>query len=253
MSAQFYVKDAQRKVAQIRQRLVAADLCQDLDSALDVESFATLAGDCSIVSLPALSERSGLEYLSRTYGLNLRDHQPGRLPLAGALCVADGASLRWILVRAEDSARRRRFTVAHELGHLFLEVEPLTHKDTQSALALEVESAESRSVQVFSRCSMIDEAPKAETSRRVPLSNAELLEVKADHFASELLMPYEGIKRLIQKIASNQGIRTAEELHTIVQAVSAQYDVSLAAARRRLEKDLAVVPLGNHPNRDLFT
>lgn len=253
MSAQFYVRETKQKVDAIRRRLIPLGLFQDVDTAIAIEDFASLAGECSIIRLPNLTEQRGLTYLSETFGLRIGDHSPSDTPLAGALCVANNARHRWILVRDEDIPRRQRFTIAHELGHLFLEVESSAHDSGQGSLDIGRAANAAATVRMFSRCTTIDEAPSdINRVRRAPLSDAELPEVKADHFASELLMPYEGVLRVIRQTVGSSGIRTARDLSRVASSIGARFDVSAAAARRRVEKDLAIVPIAEHVNGDLF-
>lgn len=253
MSAQFYVQEAKQKVDAIRRRLMSLGLFQDVNTAIAIEDFASIAGECSIERLPNLTERRGLLFLSDSFGLSIGDHVPSDAPLAGALCVADNASLRWILVRDEDIPRRQRFTIAHELGHFFCEVEPTLLSHEQGELAISSSPSGVTTIRMFNRCSTVGESsPATPRSHRSPLTAAELLEIKADHFASELLMPYEGVRRVIQQFAGSAGIPTARALGAIATAISDRYDVSAAAARRRLEKDLAIVPMDEDPNGDLF-
>lgn len=253
MSAQFYVGESKQKVDAIRRRLISLDLFQDVDTAIAIEEFASIAGECSIVRLPRLTERRGLEYLSEKFGLGIGDYAPSDIPLAGALCVANNARHRWILVREEDIPQRQRFTIAHELGHLFLEVEPQKHDTEQGSLDVGGGGDTAATVRMFSRCATISEAPiEIGRVRRAPLSDAELLEVKADHFASELLMPSDGIRKLLHQTVGSVGISTGRQLAELANTLAARFDVSAAAAKRRLEKDFAIVPSAEHHNRDLF-
>lgn len=253
MSAQFYVKETKRAVDAIRSRLAPLGLFQDDTAAIAIEDFASIAGECRIVRLSDLTEERGLAHLSKAFGVRVGDHTPSPAPLAGALCVADRARLRWILVRAEDIPTRQRFTIAHELGHLFLEVEPSMIDSGQSSLGLEGGADVASTVRMYSRCAAIEEAPpEATRASRHPLSKADLLEVKADHFASELLMPYAGVTRLIREVVGSRGIGSERDIAAITSALAQRYDVSAAAARRRLVKDLGVVAIDDNPNRDLF-
>ena len=253
MSAQFYVKQAEVQVAEVRRRLTSVGLFQDLDVRLNVDEFASLAGDCEIVMVSELTERRGLELLERLHKLEYSDREPTDIPLAGFLCVANRASRRWILVRSEDPPRRQRFTIAHELGHLFLEVEPEFSQSESEGGELGLWFSDGRQVHVVSRCSSTKGLlpPGPGTIKAAPVG-PDLREIKAHHFASELLMPHEGVKRLVRQLVGAGGIRTAGKLDELVRAISQQYDVSIAAARLRAEKDLAIIPIDNHPNGDLF-
>lgn len=254
MSAQFYVAQTKQKVDAIRRRLVDLGLFQDVHTAIAIEDFASMAGECNVIRLPSLTERRGLLYLAETFGLSIGDHSPSDTPLAGALCVADNARHRWILVREEDIPRRQRFTIAHELGHLFLEVESIAHNAEQHSLDIGGEANAVATVRMFSRCATTGEtSSEISQVRRKPLSDAELLEVKADHFASELLMPYDGVIHLVREVGGATGIRDERTLNRLVAALSSLYDVSLAAAERRVKKDFGIVPVHDHPNHDLFS
>lgn len=253
MSAQFYVKEMQQKVAAKWRRIAPLGQRRDVDAATDIEAFATFAGGSLIVRLPDLTQKRGLAHLSETYRLVIGDHVPTDVPLAGALCVADNARHRWILVREDDIPRRQRFTIAHELGHLFLEVEPTLENAGQGSLQIEGQAIADNTVRMFSRCASIDsEESDVTRPQRGSLSQASLLEVKADHFASELLMPYDGITRLLREFAGGRGIVSERDLGAAASAIADRYQVSAAAARRRLVKDLAVVPVDADANGDLF-
>jgi len=65
-------------------------------------------------------------------------------------------------------------------------------------------------------------------------------------------MPYDGLKRFIAAKVGSFEIRTATDSRMLASSVANHYGVSLAAARRRIEKDLAIVPVDGNPNRDLF-
>ena len=156
-------------------------------------------------------------------------------------------------MRSEDPPRRQRFTIAHELGHLFLEVEPEFSQSESEGGELGLWFSDGRQVHVVSRCSSTKGLlpPGPGTIKAAPVG-PDLREIKAHHFASELLMPHEGVKRLVRQLVGAGGIRTAGKLDELVRAISQQYDVSIAAARLRAEKDLAIIPIDNHPNGDLF-
>src|SRR4051794_31514932 len=94
----------------------------DLDNAVNVAEVASVACDCEVVFVSQLSEARVFSILQTQYGVDVGSAPtPTNASLAGALCVATNGFFRWIFVREEDSAERKRFTIAHELGHLFLE------------------------------------------------------------------------------------------------------------------------------------
>jgi Zn-dependent peptidase ImmA (M78 family) len=256
VSARFYVRNAREDLIPLRKRLAELGGVFDADQAADVAQLASVVCDCEVLLINQLSEARVVASLRDNYGVDVSEIATAdNAPLAGALCVANSGAFRWIMVRAEDSRERQRFTIAHELGHLFLEVEPeLQRKAAEVASADLVERA-GPELRVFSRCS-VTESPEADGSpgkvSRSRLSSAALREIKAHHFAAELLMPHEGVQRLISQFGGATGIRTVADRDKLVSAIAARYVVSAAAARRRVEKDFEIVPISNDPNRDLF-
>lgn len=221
---------------------------------IDVEDLASGVCDCQVVVVSQLSEARALQVLSDDFGLDVTGASAvSDAPLAGALCIANAGALRWILVRKEDSDERRRFSIAHELGHLFIEVEPELERMAVRPVANLLPQSEAE-IRIFNRCStthptfaMHDVVPTSKA-----FSKADLREIRAHHFAAELLMPYEGVRRLIGHAGGVRGIRTTFDLNQLVNTVAARYVVSGAAARLRIEKDFGTAPIGGHANVDLF-
>ena len=245
---------AQSAVAPLRRRLLMMQPTIDIDNAVDVKEIASVVCDCEVVFVSQLSEARVFSILATEYGVDIGNSpMPTNAPLAGALCMATNGFFRWIFVRDEDSDERKRFTMAHELGHLFLEAIPELER---SASRLQIHSAFSGTpieLRVFSRCSDTDPSDTSSTRpARSPLSPADLREIHAHHFAAEVLMPYEGVRRLVARQSGTQGVRSHADLEQLVTHVARRYSVSMAAARRRLQKDLGLIPLENDPNGDLF-
>jgi Zn-dependent peptidase ImmA (M78 family) len=251
VSAQFYVKRARSDVTLLRARLRALGLDLETSFPIDIDQIASLAGDCEIVRISDLTENNAIRFLRAEYNLDTTNVAASDSSLAGALCVAEGASLRWILIRSDDSPARQRFSVAHELGHLFVEVES-TVRSPQSSFALITERR--AFLRVFSRCSEASVEPSYSRERQPPaqLSSAALSEIRAHHFAAEVLMPYDDLRTLIKSYVGSRGIRTKIEMQELTGRIVDRYGVSWRAARNRLEKDLAIVPIEDDPNTDLF-
>jgi Zn-dependent peptidase ImmA (M78 family) len=112
-----------------------------------------------------------------------------------------------ILVNESDSSARKRFSIAHELGHFRL------HKD-----------------QVF-----VDRPVRFRDGRSSLGQDRE--EIEANHFASELLMPSPLIWESIAKIEDESSPLEEDELVT---QLSKQFDVSKQAMEYRLA-DLGVL------------
>jgi hypothetical protein len=266
VTAQFYVHRARDAATSVRRRVHALGYDTSLDERLDVEALAVAFLDCELVSLPGLSERVALDYLERTYSVDITDESPSATPLAGSLFVTQTGSHRWIFVDAAESASRQRFTVAHEIGHLVLEAEPELARGRAAGLSLFDQDvggkASAGPLLKFGRCPADVVGPdgdsgagSATTTRPrkppKPLSKDELREIHANHFAAELLMPYEGVRRLIATAVGVTGARTESDVDRIVSLVAARFDVSLAAGRLRVTKDLNIT--GRHDGHgDLF-
>jgi Zn-dependent peptidase ImmA (M78 family) len=73
-------------------------------------------------------------------------------------------------VNSQHHEHRKRFTIAHEIGHYVLHSDEVLHYD-------------SKDVEVFFRSDSI----------------SDLNEIEANHFAAELLMPEERVKHLIEE------------------------------------------------------
>ncbi|CAN5153207.1 hypothetical protein BH09GEM1_BH09GEM1_22690 [soil metagenome] len=254
MSAKHYTTTAHRDVGALGQRLRDFGFAFNVDSMIDVEDIASGVCDCEIVQVSELTEARAIEMLRDEFGVDTSDVAVAcDAPLAGALCVAGDGALRWIFVRKEDSYERRRFSIAHEIGHLIIEVEP----DISNRAALihdTLVTGMDNEVRVFNRCAAIDQPSDLRTStpKAKALSKTDLREIRAHHFAAELLMPFDGVTRLLRACAGATGIRTKADVDQLVRRVADTYVVSGAAARLRIEKDLRVVAINDHSNMDLF-
>jgi Zn-dependent peptidase ImmA (M78 family) len=255
VSAEFYVRRAQADLVPLRRLLPSVGRVFNVDERVDVAELASVVCDCELVVVSQLSEVKVFAILQGEYGVDISDtKQSTDYPLAGALCVSRTDSFRWIFVRAEDRPQRQRFTVAHELGHLFIEalVEVgAAHTILDSAL---VSQSIAKELRLFSRCAVTEAPPDDSKSGRFSraLTSDGLRELRAHHFAAELLMPVDGVRHLIARASNSTGISSTRALNQLVQDVANHYEVSLSAAQRRVEKDLAVVAIENDPNHDLF-
>jgi Zn-dependent peptidase ImmA (M78 family) len=222
---------------------------------IEVDQIASVVCDCEILVVPQLSERTVFRILESEYQVDCSDAVPTTdAALAGALCVATNGSFRWIFVRAEDSPERRRFTVAHELGHLFLDALPELESAAASLSATDMPFSRSAELRIFSRCSETESLAKLPFPRQAQsaLTDNLLKEIRAHHFAAELLMPYESVARFVGKLTRLQDIETEQHRDRLVTVLARHYRVSFAAAKLRVEKDLGITPRQDDPNRDLF-
>ncbi len=153
-----------------------------------LEAFATLAGIESISELTT----DGFE---------------------GMLITNPEKSRGAIMIKAGTSFRRRRFTIAHELGHYLL---PWHRQERFSCKSSDIK----------------DNTDNKSTSK---LSNSSItIETEANSFASELLMPHAEFKRILDEYGSPELIDIAD--------LSDFFDVSFEAVIHRY-KVLTSYPL----------
>jgi len=84
------------------------------------------------------------------------------------------------------------------------------------------------------------------------VSSKNVREWRANFFAAELLMPYDGVRRLLQGFGGGIGFRTDTDLNRFVVSLAETYHVSPISARLRLIKDLKITPRARQSNRELF-
>lgn len=282
--ARWYVNEAERQVNSLRQRLAEIGYVVPTDSAVEVELIAEAYLDCTVFRHSGLNERTALAHLREAWGLNYHVDTTSQRQLAGALYVtADGS--RAIFLAAEDSKARQRFSLAHELGHLLLEAEvDLEPESNLLPTTTTGPTVEGVGVRMYGRCppAVIDWQDSSDGNAATPgarVSSADhsasssgtaaapqtygvptagharsqdIREWRANFFAAELLMPYAGVRRIVQRVSGGLGFRTDEDLNRAVVELAETYAVSVASARLRLVKDLRITPSARDPNRDLF-
>lgn len=290
MSAQFYVHKAKADVTGLRRRLHKYGYTNTLDQSFDIRGVAEAYLGCEIIALPDLSDRAALQYLHKTYEIDISREQQDDRPLAGGLYVTATGLHRWIFLEQHDASSRQRFTIAHELGHLVLEAEP-TFQNLGAAPAFAFGGQTDRAILRFGRCpaGILDTTDTNDNGKRTsphvsnPQSNRrgfvgrvgtsgvqenstasrskisssrwpeeQLREIVANHFAAELLLPYEGVRQIIATTVGPLGVRTSEDLMRLADVLAEVYQVSPQAASMRLTKDLAIIPISEHSNPDLF-
>jgi len=150
------------------------------------------------IELPNLTARVALEFLSRYGATILPDDDRNESPLAGYLYIT--TNFGCIFVNQSDRVTRRRFSVAHELGHYLLHFRPLLDalkrsgelitlyhsdhkkKDANEPEDLNADFFEGRTI-AFSESNIEDFLPPTEQ-----------MEKEADFFAGELLLPAEIVR-----------------------------------------------------------
>ncbi len=253
MSVMFYVPSAQAQVGKLRKRVGEMGFSWPVGGRLDLELLATVFLDCQIIELDKLTDRAALRHLANHCGIQQSTMSADDAPLAAGLYCSRLTNRRWLFVEKSDVKPRRRFSVAHELGHLVLEFEnmladpaKLLH-DPQTTLVS------------FARCTS-KELDRVETKPRLQSASKsggrrwrpeDIREFDANHFAAELLMPCEAVRGIIRTEAPT-GVNTEDDLERVVIRIRTTFDVSLDAAQRRVRHDLRVRPASSNPNSDLF-
>lgn len=153
--------------------------------------------------------------------------------LAGYLYA--NAAGGWILVRQGDYLPRRRFSVAHELGHYILHFLPMLERhgvsqhdsplDLSESLPLRHEGTESDETGVGS---LIIHGTR--TSQPTLVDDEEHMEEQANRFAAELLMPEDVCRVLVKQFAPRYGPRVS----VLARRLAGEMLVSAQAMERRL-------------------
>jgi Zn-dependent peptidase ImmA (M78 family) len=193
--------------------------------------------DLVCVEIPLLTQESAMRYLYEQGALvDLPEHSP-REPLAGFLYV--NTHYGCLFLEQNDPLVRRRFSVAHELGHYVLHFQPLIMQYEHDNRYLELmesfhltESDEDGEVNdVFTGGSLI--APWQNIAQLLP--PFEQMEQEANQFAAMILMPEDVIRGLCARSV------TLLQDQELVWRLSTDLLVSAASVRYRL-KGLNLLP-----------
>lgn len=145
-----------------------------------------------------------IEKIAKTLGLDIR-MAPDHEGLSGFL-VTDPDNARTIIgVNKGHHPNRRRFTIAHEIGHHVLHENESVHVDETGIFKVALRSAESS-------------------------SGMDPTEIEANTFAAELLMPEQLLEQDIEECASS--IDLGDD--SFIQALAKRYEVSVSAMTFRL-------------------
>lgn len=180
-----------------------------------------------------LSRHEAAAYLAEQTGGTIRLGDPATDELAGFLFA--NAAGGWILVKRGEKLVRRRFTVAHELGHYLLHYLPeldSAMKRGDDLLEFEEEvlapadpDADESEVHGGRSTLLTDMGTEARTE----IDQMEL-ERQADAFAAVVLMPEKSCQRLVAKYAE----RGMTERNVLARRLASECLVSERAMRRRL-------------------
>jgi Zn-dependent peptidase ImmA (M78 family) len=172
--------------------------------------LARLTAGCNLrhAEVPGLTRGVADAYF-QSQGIRCPEVRGDDKPLTGLLVAGRFSS--WILVRAEDSLVRRRFTVAHALGHYLLQLVPrLQEMPAEDAWLVQADGDDT--------VCEYDHTPLAAVERQ------------ANHFAVELLMPEAVCRALRQGFLERMGPTARFLEHQLASVLL----VSREAARARL-------------------
>jgi len=167
--------------------------------------------------VPGLTTRTSAIVLQQLIGRSVESETGPDAPLSGRLYAS--ASGGYILINAGDPLPRRRYTVAHELGHYVLHVLPaLDRGETRFDEVLPVEEQGAGSDPGLGRRHLNE------------LASGALAEEQADLFAAELLMPAATCAALVQRYADLCG----GNRQVLARRLATECLVSEPAMKRRL-------------------
>jgi hypothetical protein len=194
-----------------------------------VASLARLlrAGGLVADEVAGLSGRAAAGYLAAQAGRDMLGDSTAA-PLAGFLFA--NAAGGWILVNRDDPLVRRRFSVAHELGHYLLHFLPL--------LAA-VDATDGRDLLEFGESlPPVEGEADAPGAGRVTLRGGPSVpaaperagwEIEANRFAALVLMPEAAVRARVAALGTRGGAR-----ESLTRRLASEFLVSQAAMRRRL-------------------
>ena len=198
-----------------------------------------LVTGCSLlrVEMPELTRQAAIQYLSRSAPTVEAFTDEDRVPLSGFLYASPKSGT--IFVKSSEPVTRRRFTMAHEIGHYLLHLSPLFEYLVAHGKESLIEIAD----YTLAEASEVDEEIADSTGRATLtaedesfrlLPPLETMELEADRFATELLMPAELVRDLAERHAGD--LRDTD----LVWRLASEMLVSTSAMSRRLS-DLGLI------------
>jgi len=145
-----------------------------------------------------------VERIARAMGIDI-DHVPGQDELSGFLLRHATKNKAVIGVNRNHQANRQRFTIAHELGHFLLHEGEPVHVDETESYRIERRSSKSS-------------------------AGDDPMEIEANAFAAELLMPAIFLRRDLDERGDNVDLSD----DAAVEALASRYKVSVTAMTFRL-------------------
>ncbi|MBA2680360.1 MAG: ImmA/IrrE family metallo-endopeptidase [Ktedonobacteraceae bacterium] len=163
-----------------------------------ITPLGELIGSFNLVcmELPELTQYRAMDFLAQQGGVVDLSETLDREPLAGYLYANTHHGC--IFVERDDFLVRRRFSIAHELGHYFLHFQPLLLAAEQNQHYL------SMSESLHPDKGLSDESSASISIIGTPQGQPNLppsaqMEREANQFAAELLMPVEVVQGLLAR------------------------------------------------------
>lgn len=131
-----------------------------------------------------------------------------QIQVTGSISVQNGEPYIWVNPMKNTSSERKRFTLAHELGHFMLHMAPLENLNAFNPINDKTIS--------FNRD-----------------DNWDYTEMEANNFAAQLLMPSELIKNKVKQLITEDRRITKNQL---IESLAKTFHVSISAMEFRLKK-----------------
>jgi len=186
------------------------------------------------IELIGLTSEKASHFLMRGGAILEPIRSANQEPLAGYIYV--DSKNGYIFVERDDLFVRRRFSVAHELGHYVLHFYSLICSETLKDQYESIEITEA--LAPFSAEEDVDDLPNGRVvhAQHLHLPPYQQMEDEANRFAAELLMPAVVVQYLFKRYTpSCRG-------DDLIWRLATEMLVSRAAMRRRL-RDLHLLPL----------
>jgi Zn-dependent peptidase ImmA (M78 family) len=221
---------SQRIAEAIKELYQCAEIPMDMEPQ-HIVPLNELVGAYNLVctELPALTSEVASQYLLRRGAILQPLTDTNQDPLAGYIYVT--RSTGYIFASKGDPLVRRRFSVAHELGHYILHFLPIIERLEQEAQDDPFEIAEALipvGTDEESEELPIGKIFPLRTELQALLPSYEQMEQDANQFAADVLMPETALRRLTAKY------RKVCRGDDFIWRLATEMLVSTAAMRRRL-------------------
>jgi hypothetical protein len=184
-----------------------------------------------VAEIARLTYRRAAEYLLRELGLTIEPPTQADVRLSGFLfCLLHNGTLYGcIVVNADDPVVRRRFSLAHELGHYVCHFLPLVHSGSASVVAWEgltysSDDEDALPAGHLSASEAVETLSAAQSAAIGPWA-----EEQANAFAAELLVPERACRLGVERYAAWR-----RQPALLVRRLAGEFLVSRQAMQRRL-------------------